>query len=224
MSKLPYIQLFPADFLEDAMMMSNEEVGIYIKMICQSHIQKEIPKKRLPFLAQVEWNDLSSFIQDKFIDTGESVVNKRVHKSIIKHENFIEKQRINGAKGGRPKTQKKLSNSNSNSNTISNTNSKRKYIPELDEFLEYGNTILTHPKLNKNPEEYDFSLRAKFQTWFDDGWKDGHGKDIKNWKNKLNATIPYLKPIKNDRNSKSDKYGNQEYEELERELLRDLRS
>ena len=152
MSKLPYIQLFPADFLEDAMMMSNEEVGIYIKMICQSHVQKEIPKKRLPFLAQVDWNDLSSFIQDKFIDTGESVVNKRVYKSIIKHENFIEKQRINGAKGGRPKTQKKLSNSNSNSNTISNTNSKRKYIPEtLENFLEYGNTILTHPKLNKNP-------------------------------------------------------------------------
>jgi len=216
MSKLPYIQLFPADFLEDAMMMSNEEVGIYIKMICQSHIQKEIPKKRLPFLAQVDWNDLSSFIQDKFIDTGESVVNKRVHKSIIKHENFIEKQRINGAKGGRPKTQKKLSNSNSNSNTISNTNSKRKYIPEtLENFLEYGNTILT--QLNKNPEEYDFSLRAKFQTWSDDGWKDGHGKDIKNWKNKLNATIPYLKPIKNDRNNKSRKY--QSYKQ---ELLKDL--
>ena len=216
MSKLPYIQLFPADFLEDAMMMSNEEVGIYIKMICQSHIQKEIPKKRLPFLAQVDWNDLSSFIQDKFIDTGESVVNKRVHKSIIKHENFIEKQRINGDKGGRPKTQKKLSNSNSNSNTISNTNSKRKYIPEtLENFLEYGNTILT--QLNKNPEEYDFSLRAKFQTWSDDGWKDGHGKDIKNWKNKLNATIPYLKPIKNDRNNKSRKY--QSYKQ---ELLKDL--
>lgn len=199
MSKLPYLQLFPADFLEDAMMMSNEEAGIYIKMICQSHIQKEIPKKRLPFLAQIEWNELSSFIQDKFIDTGESVVNKRVHKSIVKHENFIEKQRINGAKGGRPKTQKNLSTSISNSNTITNTITNSKKIPALNEFLDYANFI--YDKLNEDPKDYEFMLKAKYQTWKDDGWKNGHGKPIKNWKNTLNNTIPYLKKYGTNNNT-----------------------
>jgi|GEM_PF-4902598 len=217
MSKLPYLQLFPADFLEDAMMMSNEEAGIYIKMICQSHIQKEIPKKRLPFLAQIEWNELSSFIQDKFIDTGESVVNKRVHKSIVKHENFIEKQRINGAKGGRPKTQKNLSTSISNSNTISNTNTNSKKIPALTEFLDYANII--YSQLDKDIEPFLYTIKAKYQTWKDDGWKNGHGKPIKNWKNTLNNTLPYLKPIYDDKNkNRNNDYTDAEYKSIEAKI------
>jgi len=205
------MQFFPTDFMEDAMLMSNEEAGIYIKMICQSHIQEGIPKKRLPFLVQNDWDDVSEFTKDKFLDMGEIIINKRVYKDITAHAEYIEKQKINGKKGGRPKTQKNLSNSNS----ISNTNSISKIPTEL-EFLEYGLTILK--QLKKNPDEYEFSLKAKYHSWVDDKWKTGHGKTIKNWKNTLNNTIPHLKPMYNGRTK------NNEHEQYRRELLSKIQS
>ena len=159
------MQFFPADWLIGVQFMTMEERGIYQTMICANWECEEIPKERLPFLVGKQWNDLSNEIKNKFIDLGETVINKRVYKDVSAYEEYIEKQKVNGAKGGRPKTQNNHSNSNS----------------------------------NKNPDEYEFSLKAKFHSWNDEGWKTGHGKPIKNWKNTLNNTIPHLKPIYNGR-------------------------
>ena len=41
--------------------------------------------------------------------------------------------------------------------------------------------------------EYEFSLKAKYQTWVDAGWNDGYGKKIKVWKTKIKNTLPHLK-------------------------------
>jgi hypothetical protein len=69
-------------------------------------------------------------------------------------------------------------------------------IPPLDEFLNYCKEI----------KEFDFksleySYRCKYQTWLDDGWKDGNGNKIKNWKTKIKNTAPFLKPIKPPQNN-----------------------
>tara|TARA_R100000951_G_scaffold61741_1_gene51863 strand:- start:378 stop:1034 length:657 start_codon:yes stop_codon:yes gene_type:complete len=195
MSKLPYMQFFPEDWINGTRFLTQEEKGIYIDMIAMSW-DKPIPKERLPFLVNTTWEKLSDYIKDKFIDLGETIINKRVYKDVSAYEEYIEKQRVNGQKGGRPKTQKNHSNSNSNSNSNTNTNSKSKIPTEL-EFLDYGLTIIK--QLNKNPKEFEFSLKAKYHSWIDEGWKTGHGKKIKNWKNTLNNTIPHLKPIYNGR-------------------------
>ena len=52
--------------------------------------------------------------------------------------------------------------------------------PTLIEFVDYGKALLK--QLDKNEEEYDFALKSKYHTWNDDGWKNGHGRKIKNWK------------------------------------------
>ncbi|HEY9701113.1 MAG TPA: Lin1244/Lin1753 domain-containing protein, partial [Allocoleopsis sp.] len=67
-------------------------------------------------------------------------------------------------------------------------------IPALDEFLGYAKTIC-------NLSEYEFSLKAKYQSWVESNWKDGNGSKIKNWKTKLQNTIPYLKPFKSPENA-----------------------
>ena len=200
MNKLPYMQFFPADWLIGVQFMTMEERGIYQTMICANWECEEIPKERLPFLVGKQWNELSNEIKNKFIDLGETVINKRVYKDVSAYEEYIEKQKVNGAKGGRPKTQNNHSNSNSNSNSNTITNSISKKPSEI-EFLEYGLAIIK--QLNKNPDEYEFSLKAKFHSWNDEGWKTGHGKPIKNWKNTLNNTIPHLKPIYNGRTKNS---------------------
>ena len=43
----------------------------------------------------------------------------------------------------------------------------------------------------------EFSLKAKYEAWVGDGWKDGNNKQIKNWKTKLKNTLPYLKEVAN---------------------------
>lgn len=68
------------------------------------------------------------------------------------------------------------------------------YIPTLNEFLEIAKQKCLDAKINYS--ELEFSLKEKYNTWKDDGWKDGNKKPIKNWKNKLGNTIPYLKPIR----------------------------
>lgn len=58
-------------------------------------------------------------------------------------------------------------------------------IPEFEEFLQYA---LSHqPLLDED------SLNLKYQAWMENGWKNGHNKEIKNWKSAVLNTIPHLK-------------------------------
>ena len=68
---------------------------------------------------------------------------------------------------------------------------KKNSPPPLSDFLEYCKTITQFSFL-----EYEYSLKSKYQQWLDDGWKDGHGKKIKNWKNKIQNTYPFLPKTK----------------------------
>lgn len=48
------------------------------------------------------------------------------------------------------------------------------------------------------------SLHLKYQSWVENGWKDGNDKEIKNWKTKILNTLPFLKK---DENSWKDGQG-----------------
>lgn len=68
--------------------------------------------------------------------------------------------------------------------------------PDLETFLHWGEEIYQN-ELKLDFSRYSFALEAKYKTWQDSGWKDGHGNPIKNFKNKLRNIIPHLKPIPN---------------------------
>lgn len=87
-------------------------------------------------------------------------------------------------------------NANVNVNVIKNK--KEILKPTESEFLEHAKNVL-----GDKFKIYEFSVRAKFKTWVDDGWRDGHGEPIKNWKNKLSNTIPHLKPFNGNTTQKS---------------------
>ena len=49
--------------------------------------------------------------------------------------------------------------------------------------------------LSNLPKGFNISLvklESKHKSWKENGWRDGNDKEIKNWKSKLNNTIPYL--------------------------------
>ena len=66
---------------------------------------------------------------------------------------------------------------------------KRKdIVPEFSVFLIYAK--------EQKPYIDEFSVKAKYESWLQNGWKDGNDKKIVNWKSKLANTLPYLKENK----------------------------
>lgn len=62
----------------------------------------------------------------------------------------------------------------------------KEYVyPPFLEFLEYAKTI--EPRVDAD------DLHKKYQAWVNNKWHDGNGKEIKNWKSKINSTLPYIK-------------------------------
>ena len=121
-------------------------------------------------------------------------------------QNVVERNRLNGSKGGRPKksetnpknpmgyleTQKTLNkNKNINNNENDNNNNKvkkpapKKNIPEFEEFKNYA--------LEKKEDVCLNALKLKYESWKENNWKNGNGKKIINWKSTLLNTLPYLK-------------------------------
>ncbi|CAA7196722.1 DUF6291 domain-containing protein [Chryseobacterium potabilaquae] len=73
---------------------------------------------------------------------------------------------------------------------------KKVSIPEYDEFWGYTERYIISNNLGP-PENWKIPIEAKYNAWKENGWKDGNGKSINNWKTKIQNTIPFLRPIKN---------------------------
>ncbi len=62
-------------------------------------------------------------------------------------------------------------------------------IPTVEEFLQYAKSLEIY---NGNSPDIDFKIKTKYESWKDNGWKNGHDKPIRNWKITLKSTLPYL--------------------------------
>jgi hypothetical protein len=78
---------------------------------------------------------------------------------------------------------------------IKGNKEKEIIIPEFSEFFDFAKSL----KEVYTPE-LDFSLKAKYDSWVENNWKDGNNEKIKNWKTKLRNTIPFLKKVYKDKN------------------------
>jgi hypothetical protein len=174
------------DIIETVKQLDNEKAGELFK-----HILSYV-------------NDENPVTDDVIINLVFTPIKLSLKRDLKKYDKYIKKQSENGKKGGRPKTQKtqpfilkpKKADSVSVSDSVS-VNDNKINIPTLKEFLDHGFTKLAYQ--NKDSQFYEHSITSKYNTWIEDGWKTAHGKKIKNWKNVLNNTLPYLKPIYPDK-------------------------
>jgi len=79
--------------------------------------------------------------------------------------------------------------------------------PNIEEFLSFCKEDMA--KNNLNYESYEYSLKSKFNSWEENGWKDGNNKPIKSWKSKIRNTIPFLSPFKPVHGQNNNTYQNQ---------------
>ncbi len=73
----------------------------------------------------------------------------------------------------------------SKSNAIREDKSKEdKKIPTKDEFIAFA--------LEYDSKKSKEHISAKYDSWVENGWKDGNNNPVKNWKAKIKNTIAYM--------------------------------
>ena len=136
----PAFQFYPQDFLTGVMYLTMEERGMYITLLSIQWSKNKIPKKRLGFILGIEWEEVPELVKEKFVDEGDYLINERLFKISEERRIFVEKQVLNGRKGGRPTKQLKPKKSSSMKMKmkmkVENENKDIVYPYQNDEFIE----------------------------------------------------------------------------------------
>lgn len=189
MSKDPAFLFYSSDFLTGTMFWTNEQVGLYVRMLCAQHqhggrIDTNVLRTQCDSITngQLVYSKFKHDTLGSYNERLQIEMEKRAAKSVKAKQSVESRWEKQKNKGAYERNTNVIRSENENENEIVNKNT----IPELNEFLKYANLS----------SDYKYSLTAKYEQWVADGWKDGNGKKIKNWKIKLKSTIPYLRPFK----------------------------
>jgi hypothetical protein len=153
-------------------------------------------------------NDTNPTLEDALLDIVFEPIKQSLKRDLLKYERTCKRNSENGSKGGRPKKptetektqsvilepKKADSDSDSENDTdIDNEseNKASKQVPSWDDFKKWGDEKLIG--LGKEPRLYEYDMKARYEAWVENGWRDSTGKEIERWKAKLTNTVPYLK-------------------------------
>ena len=154
MAKNPAFLFYTADFLVGTMFMSNEQVGIYIKLLCIQHQHIRIDKTLFDSLV----NDGDTIVRNKFTEDKKGYYNPRLEEEIEKRNEFCESRRAN-------RTGKK--------------NTSKTYVPHMEDedediykelLLYWNNTKLKRIKLLSKTRKEKIRIRMK-DAGFRENWK-----------------------------------------------------
>lgn len=182
-----------SDLLKSIEHLTNEEKGILF-----NHLLEYV-------------NDLNPVLEDRLILTAWKPIELQLKRDLIKFEEVKAKRSKAGKKSAEVRKAKsaetdsthvksvKQRSTNSTVNVNDNVNDNVINIPVLKEFISYAKS--------KKKDLSAMNLKLKYDSWVENGWKDGNDKKIKNWKTKLLNTIPYIEEEKIDRNNEGKNYG-----------------
>ena len=157
-------------------------------------------------------SDGETDLNDPLVELVWSFIEPNLIRNIANYDKRVKIAAENGSKGGRPKANGNQNNqvgfSETNKKPIETLNdsvsvsvndivsvnesdsvSDKKRPPAREEFLSFCKT------LDIDYEKLKDTLSAKYDTFIDDGWCNGYGKPITNWKNTIRNVIPHLKPM-----------------------------
>jgi hypothetical protein len=160
-------------------------------------------------------NDLNPEPPDKITKMCFIPIKQSLKRDLVKYEERADRARENGAKGGRPKTQKTQSvisepkkPDSVSVNVNDNVNVKDDGIkpPSLEEVISYfDENGYTKESATKMFEYYEESRKPRGRVW-----KDGRGNTVKNWKQKARSIW-----FKDDNLKKNQQYDFKNFENVE---------
>lgn len=108
MAKDPAFPLYTDNFMDGVAMLTMEERGMYITLLCFQWTHGPLDPKRVGLFLGLAWDSVSVQVRAKFKkDDKGQIYNQRLEDERAKRAAFKEKQRLNGQKGGRPKNPNK---------------------------------------------------------------------------------------------------------------------
>lgn len=211
MAKDPAFLFYPSDFNDGTQDFTNEEVGAYIRLLLFQFSQGRLTIDRIKRKLNSDFDRLWPIISGKFkIDSDGLYFNERLEAEVTKRKAFSESRRNNIKKRYEKdlkqtcithvgSTNLHMENENENKDESKDESkeeikepekpkAKKPEIPSEAEFMAYYKS-----ELSKEFPGLEFSIKTKYETWVDLGWKDGNGNKIGNWKLKMKNTIPHLK-------------------------------
>jgi len=94
MAKDPAVLFYTSDFLSGTFTMTNEQVGMYIRLLCFQHQKGKLSEKDMLSICPTRDED----IWGKFDLVDGFYVNNRMYEEAEKRKNFIEKQKVRSNK------------------------------------------------------------------------------------------------------------------------------
>ena len=170
MSKDPAVLFYTSDFLTGTALMSNEQVGKYIRLLCIQHQKGVLSEKDMLKICDSYDED----IYEKFDKSDEGYYNKRMRDEFEKRKKYSESRANNRKKKEDMSNicksyEEHMENENENED-VNNTKSKRFVKPTLDELSQYMDSIGMNDVSNKFFDFYESK-----------GWMIGKNK-MKDWK------------------------------------------
>lgn len=182
MAKDPAFLFYSQDFLTGTMFMSNEEIGIYVKLLCAQHQHGGIIKKE-DFISVTKDNPN---IKSKFVECDEGFYNERLTEEMIKRSKKSANLSQNAKKGW---ALRKKSKSNANASNlhmpIENENEDENEIKKENKKIRKSATF--KPPTLQEVKDYCQERRnsvdcTQFIDFYESkGWMVGKNK-MKSWK------------------------------------------
>jgi len=136
-------------------------------------------------------NDQDPIPEDIITEIAFEPIKQSLKRDLQKYEGIRLKNKENALKRWNATASERIPTDTKNAvidkDSVIVKDNKYIYIPEFDEFLQYA--IQQVPNVNKE------QVKLKYESWKVNEWKDGNDKPIKNWKSKLNQTLPYISKI-----------------------------
>lgn len=181
MAKDPAFLFYPSDFLTGTMFMSNEQVGIYIRLLCSQHQHGGVIDK-VSFNAMVGTNEI---VRAKFVESDLGFYNIRLME-VINLRNKKSNNISEAVKTIWEKRKNAIPSKNDGIPLQSQKNPKR--IPKKNDAILMGtvnvNEVILYFKENGYKE--DVAIRA-FNYYNEANWHDANGKKVLNWKQKMQS-------------------------------------
>ncbi len=179
MSKDPAFLFYTSDFLTGTMLMNNEQVGIYIRLLCVQHQHGGLIDK-VSFNSMISNNEI---IKTKFVEVEEGFYNKRLMDEIIKRSHKSSNLSANAKKRWNNQCKSNaiaynlhmpIENENEDVNVIKDKRTTRLIKPTLEQVKEYCN----ERKSSIDPEVF-------YHLYESQGWIKTNGRPVINWKSTL---------------------------------------
>lgn len=172
----------------DLILLANHKDGFFFKRGVKVNYKRgDVAWSELALSKRWQWSRskvrkfLNDMEEEQQIKQQKSTVTQLV--TIINYDKFQEKEQ---QKNNRKTAEEQQKDTYKNEK---NEENEEKEIISWGEFKKHGFDKLS--ELGLNPIQYEFSLKAKFEQWQENDWRDGFDNKIVNWKSKLTNQIKY---------------------------------